>query len=345
MIGPSTNFYVGLEAKHFTMPKGLLYHYSDYARACLGGNFGEAASNAVWLPDVDPDVFQWLWQWLYTGQLNVAGHYYCWELSKDEQLEQTCRLLCQLHILGERLLFDERFLEYHVQAGLAEVIKEVIAKDGCLPLTPGVVEEVLSDSAPVNYESEGNWQCLSLRRFVLRQLSTFLFCTTTDFVDWVECFELDGAFAAELMVYIADEIKWAVKRWGTDIGTPVDIVERKKQSAKDQEISECLERRPRKYLGIWLAMRHMCTFEGCTTVDFRAYSGYFELDGPFAAEVLNYMALGLRWIVEAWGAERGFVVDVSEEKEEEERIAEEEQIGEDKRSFQQIVDKMMRRQD
>ena len=35
-------------------------YYSDHAKLCLEGSFTEAGTNAVWFPDVDPDVFQWL---------------------------------------------------------------------------------------------------------------------------------------------------------------------------------------------------------------------------------------------------------------------------------------------
>ena len=200
MTGPSTNFYIGLEAEHFTIPKRLLYYFSEYARACLEDHFSEAASNAVWLPDVDPDVFQWLWQWLYSSRLDVAEHYRGeWEVSVDEQREQTCWVLCRLYVLGERLLFDERFLECHVQNHLAEVMKRAIDEGADLPLTPAIVKQVLLDSAPVNYASAGNWQCFSLRSFVLRHLRTFAFCISGLYglgwvfrTGWGFCGRVDG---------------------------------------------------------------------------------------------------------------------------------------------------------
>ncbi|KAF6221575.1 hypothetical protein HO133_002431 [Letharia lupina] len=338
LTGPSTNFYVGLDEKHYTIPKRLLYHFSDYARICLEGSFWEARANAAWLPDVDSDVFQWLWQWLYTGKLKVYSFYnFTWDWSEDEQLQQACQVLCRLHVLGERLLFDERFLQDEVQRKLVKVIERAKTSRSTTPLTPQIVEEILSDSAPVQYGSIWNWQSTSLRPFVVEQLCTLDFCTTTDFVDWVGCFELDGAFAAEIMAFMADELKWAVKRWEAQVGSPVDVLEKKKQFAEDRGNSKCLETRPKNHQGIWLALRIICTFAGCTTTDLRAYSQCFELDGAFAVEILAYMAEELRWIVERWGEERGSRVDVAVEKEEEERIAQEES------DLQRMVDRIMRR--
>ena len=67
ITGPSTNFYVGPDKTHYTIPKRLLYEFSAFAKPCLEGNFAEATANATWLPDVSPDVFQWIWKWLYQG--------------------------------------------------------------------------------------------------------------------------------------------------------------------------------------------------------------------------------------------------------------------------------------
>ena len=73
-------------------------------------------------------------------------------------------------------------------------------------------------------------------------------------------------------------------------------------------------------------------------MDFRAYSGYFEVDGVFAAEVLNWLALVLCSIVEAWRLEQGVVTEIFEVRGEEERVAE------DERSVQQEVNKITRSQ-
>lgn len=338
MTGPSTNFYVGARGTHHTIPKRLLYHFSEYAQPCLEGNFLEASTNAVWLPDVDLDVFRWLWRWLYSGELDVHGHYQSqYTLDQDEKLRQACEVLCRVHFLGERLLFDSRILEYGVRMQLEAVLEEAKLSERAIPLTPQIVAEVLSDSAPVRYGDAVSWQCNSLRPFVLENLSTFQFCTTVDFMDFADCFELDGAFAAELMRFLASELEWARARWETKTGWPVDVTEKRMERAEYEGYSQWVAIRPNPCPGELIALRYICTFAGCQTTDFRAYSQCFERDGEVAAEILNYMAEELLWIVEAWGIEMGEVVDFAAEKAEEARIAEEESTN------QHMLDKIMQR--
>lgn len=95
--------------------------------------------------------------------------------------------------------------------------------------------------------------------------------------------------------------------------------------------------RPKTRQEVWLALRYICIFAGCQTTDFRAYYQCFELDGEFAAEILNYMGQELLWIVDVWGKKRGLMVDVAAEREEEERAAQE------KSDLEHIVQKIMRR--
>ena len=75
--------------------------------------------------------------------------------------------------------------------------------------------------------------------------------------------------------------------------------------------------KPKRRTDVSLALRYLCTFEGCTTTQFYKYSECFELDGAFAAEILAYMAGELRWIREKWGEERGPRVNVAQEQENE----------------------------
>lgn len=338
MTGPSTNFYVGPQGVHCTIPKRLLYHFSDYARVCLEGHFSEADANAIWLSDIDPDIFQWLWQWLYNGELEVHRlHHWNWKIGRGERLEQVCQVLCRVHILGERLFFDSRLLVDSVQRQLDAVIEEAKAFEEYMPLTPKIVEEVLLNSAPVQYGGSMSWASPSLRPSVLRHLCDFQFCTTVEFLDYVECFERDGAFAAEIMGFLASELKWAVNRWEEQIDSPVDVRERKKRIAEGEGSSQCLTMRFKTRQGAWLALRYIPTFVGCITIDFRVYSRCFEIDGEFAAGIMHYMAQELLWIVEIWGEERGSTVDVAAEKEEEARIAQEES------DLQHMVDRIMRR--
>ncbi len=276
--------------------------------------------------------------WLYTGELKVLRH--CHDnpnLSGKEELEVACLLLCRVQFLGERLLFDDRLLRTGIRYQLDDIVEEARSSAEFVPLTPGIIEEVLSKSAPVHYGGRMSLASQSLRPLVLRHLRTFQFCTEADFTDYVGCFENDGAFAAEIMEFLKSEIEWAVKRWEADVEQPVDAAEKELRFADEEGVSRWVATRPRQVQGVGLVLRYFCTFAGCTKTDFRVYSRCFELDGEFAAEILNYMVEELLWIVEMWGRERGWAVDVAEEREEEERIAQEES------DLQNMVDRIMRR--
>ena len=340
MTGPSTNFYVGPQKKHYTIPKRLLYHFSEFAKACLEGRFLEAGANAVFLPDVDPDIFQYLWQWLYTGELKMSQfhHAWNWDQSSSERFTVICRPFCQLHILGERLLFDYRFLEIVVQHRLEEVIEEANSNGQIMMLSPEIVEEVLSESTPVVYEELSLFDVRSLRPFVLKHLCTFEVCTTIDFMDYEDCFEKDGGFAAEIMIYLASEIKWAKERWEAQVGWPVDVFRNQEQVTEDEGSPQCMATTTKLGEGMWVVLRHLCTSAECSATDIRGFSNLFEMDGEFAAEFLNHMASELLLTVQRWGEEREEAVDFAAEKEEQERLDEEAE------ALQNMVDKIMRRQ-
>ena len=82
ITGPSTSFYVGPDRTHYTIPKRLMYEFTEFAKPCLEGMFAEAEANAIWLPDVSPDVFRWIWKRLYQGQLKIER--YCYNLRNDD---------------------------------------------------------------------------------------------------------------------------------------------------------------------------------------------------------------------------------------------------------------------
>ena len=307
-----------MQHEHFTIPKRLIYYFSDYTKMCLEGHSSEAKANAVNLPDVDPDVFQVLWQWLYQGELGVRDRYR--QYHGSEQLQKSFRMLCQVYFLGERLLFDDR-LFWNVLSELGSLIEE--AKTASFPtlLTPAMVEDVFVNSAPVRYEY---WQftSVSLRPWVLDRLRTFDFCTTVDFMDYTECFQKDGAFAAELMIYMTDLTRWAMERWGRQTDQTIDAAKMKKWFADDPEPYTSMIPPPPQQ-AIWSALKVMCTSAGCTADDLRAYSSFFELNPAFTVELLGYMAAELRWTVYWWGWERWEDVDWAAEKEEEWRELEE----------------------
>lgn len=296
ITGPSTNFYVGMESTHYTIPKRLLYEFCDFAKPCLEGKFAEAEANAVWLPDVSPDVFQWIWKWLYQGELGIER--YCYNCNDDRDVcsfynpfvhRRACQLLCRVHILGERLLLDYRFLSHAVHAELQTLIERTKNNDYLsdflpeIPFTPEIIEEVLSQSEPV--ESFTGW-ATPLRHFLLQQLCDYESCAKMGFMKYSRCFELDGAFAAEIMMYMAGELVWAEDLWGAQTESIVDVVEKRLKLAEEEGYFQALVKKPERRSDLWLALRYLCTFEECTTTDFREFSMCFELDGLFAAEIL-----------------------------------------------------------
>lgn len=69
---------------------------------------------------------------------------------------------------------------------------------------------------------------------MLKHLCTFQFCTSIDFMDYADCFERDGAFAAEIMRFLASELKWAKERWEAQIDSPVDVGKKKMHYAEEE---------------------------------------------------------------------------------------------------------------
>lgn len=255
MTGPSTNFYVRPEETHYTIPKCLLYHVSAFAKPCLEGNFAEAEANAIWLPDVSPDVFHWLLKWLYSGRFKVEQ--YCHNLADDEedsgyynrgpeQRQQACRILCRVHALGERLLLNGGFQDA-VRAELSDLVERAKEYRHPNPFSPEIIEEVLSESAPVTRYPR--WSDLSLRSFLFQQLYDYDFCAEMDFMKCTQCFKLDGAFAAALMMYMARELEWAVELWRAQTESVVDVVGKKLQLAEEEGNFQSMVKIPQATVG------------------------------------------------------------------------------------------------
>ena len=298
------------------IPKRLLCHFSKYEEARLEKGSSEAGTNVFKLSDVDADVFQFIWQWLCTGTLKIPRNCTCgWDGCKMDIFQGEIRLLCRVHILGERLLFDYRFLERVVQARLNERIEEAKLNFRLFPLTPEIVEEVLWGSSLVRYDRYSNRGNHSLRPFVLRHLRSFQFCTTVNFMDYAKCFKNDGAFTAEIVIFLASEIKWARERSEAELGWPLDLFREEKQvSEEDQGYDQDTETRNRLYQGVWFVLRRICTSAECSMTEVRSFSNLFEMDSSFAADFLNHMATELLWIIERWGERRGEVVDFIAER-------------------------------
>ncbi|KAI4729854.1 hypothetical protein E4T49_02314 [Aureobasidium sp. EXF-10728] len=60
---------VGTSKKEFAVHKDLLVFYSDYFRAAFDGSFVEAIDKKIELHDVEKDVFENFYGWLYTRKL------------------------------------------------------------------------------------------------------------------------------------------------------------------------------------------------------------------------------------------------------------------------------------
>lgn len=254
-----------------------------------------------------------------------------WDIDEQEQRRRECQLLCQVEMLGERLLFDGRLYD-----AIGKELDALIELGGVSLFTPEIVHDIFSNSAPVQYCSMGQYyyQQQSLKALVLHHWSCFDSCTAINYYEYIECFEQDGAFAAQVMLEVVSEIGWAVERWGAQVGSTIDVNEKKEQVAKERGGFQWIERREGKRDGVWLACRYMCTFTGCTTTDFRTYSRCFVLDGVFAAEILSYMREELLWILDRWGIERGSSVDLATERYDEEQ----------EELLQSMADKNYRRQ-
>lgn len=151
---------------------------------------------------------------------------------------------------------------------------------------------------------------------MLGQRCDYDLCANVDFMSCSKCFELDGVFAAELMMFMARNLVWAVELWGAQTESIVDVVEKKLGLAEEEGKFQSMLKMPKRRSDAWLALRYFCTFQGCTTTSFGKYSKCFELDWVFAAQILAYMAEELRWVREKWGEERGLRVNVSQEKRE-----------------------------
>lgn len=86
------------EGEHKTtwhLPKDLLAHYSTFFATALKGDFAEASTNAISLPEVEPRVFEVFVQWLYLGIFHrekASRH----SVSRHSQLAEAW-------ILGDRL--------------------------------------------------------------------------------------------------------------------------------------------------------------------------------------------------------------------------------------------------
>lgn len=69
ILSPVVEILVGKTEIAFHIRSDLLCQTSDYFRACLQGNFSEAAKDEVKLFKTRAETFQYFVKWLYTGDL------------------------------------------------------------------------------------------------------------------------------------------------------------------------------------------------------------------------------------------------------------------------------------
>ncbi|KAI9811447.1 MAG: 40s ribosomal protein L44e [Pycnora praestabilis] len=60
---------VGKSKRRFGIHKGLLSYYSTYFNSAINGNFMEAQTGIISLPDDEEDIFEIFNSWLYTGKV------------------------------------------------------------------------------------------------------------------------------------------------------------------------------------------------------------------------------------------------------------------------------------
>ena len=137
-----------------------------------------------------------------------------------------------MHIIGERLLLDERFLRDTVQEELGTLVERAKRNAPINPFTPEIMQEVLSQSAP--QQDYCSWADLSLSPILLQHLCDYEFCANMDFLKCNKCFELDGAFAAELMMYMARQLVWAEELWGRQTESVVYVVDKELELAEEE---------------------------------------------------------------------------------------------------------------
>ncbi|KAJ9646466.1 hypothetical protein H2199_002515 [Coniosporium tulheliwenetii] len=89
-VGSSPN------TRDFHIYKGLLTHYSTYFKAALNGNFKESKEGVILLCTDDPEVFQIVCYWLFTGQLWDSR-----KVKKEGEVPLSWRLLCSIFVFGD----------------------------------------------------------------------------------------------------------------------------------------------------------------------------------------------------------------------------------------------------
>jgi hypothetical protein len=91
--GPKVDIYVGEKKKHYRPPKLLLCHYSDFFDCCFNGNFAEALSQKLELPEDLVEEFEILLEYMLRGSCLKAIKFT--EVLEDPfpRFRMTCRMI------------------------------------------------------------------------------------------------------------------------------------------------------------------------------------------------------------------------------------------------------------
>jgi BTB/POZ domain len=87
--GPKVDVYVGPDRKHYSLPKLLLCHYSQFFDRCFNGGFAEAISQSLDLPGDRVEDFEILLEYILRG---TSGSMKITEVSTEEYHIQQCSL-------------------------------------------------------------------------------------------------------------------------------------------------------------------------------------------------------------------------------------------------------------
>jgi hypothetical protein len=116
-------FLVGThEPRRFTVHENIVKAISEFVRLALRGDWAEASSRIIPLPEDEPAVFSVYQHWLYNGLIHTSRQGTNTSAESDEEYE----LLLEAYILGEKIL-DIAF-KNSVMGALVEKVGQVEGK-------------------------------------------------------------------------------------------------------------------------------------------------------------------------------------------------------------------------
>ena len=134
---------VGTQDKDFVLHNAFLAHYSGFFQGALSGRFLEARCGLVVLKDVDPEVFSFFADWIYTPKLpDTAAQ---WATMTEGGTEYDGKMLrYRAYFLADRLLVHQL---------KSAIFNQLYTRfdDQSAPIAQGVIEayKSLPDSDPL----------------------------------------------------------------------------------------------------------------------------------------------------------------------------------------------------